>query len=348
MPDYVYIFNGQKYTANAININSYQNIGTLTTVTLANLSQVNYNTSFTLTATINSTTTVAAGGTLTLQKLSGTSWVTVATSTLSFAGGSTPWSSTASFTGLKQTTVTTYRVLYGGDSSYRNATSNSVTVKCWGSKTTTKTFSCYAARSHYNVGSNTYSSLIRSGTDLYQGYESSYGKEVSQVLFDNGSAVPYYLNAEGGGGSTSTILGYFNSLSKVTISKVELYLNCKSWSVSSGGTAYIFPDGSYILQPSGGIDFTYYSGVATATSASWSTVSGAKWIDISSLTYYGFPAIGLWDFNNGGQQSLWSFTNGINLARNSTSNIYAGHFTGNDNTTSEPQLRFTFTYYTYL
>ena len=339
MPDFISYYKNNKYPSAQQQLSIGQVSGTPITVVLNVPSQVNSGVSFYFSGTLSA----AGTGTITIQKLNGTAWTTVTTAV---AGSS--WTS---LTMTPITTGTTFRAFYSGDATYQQNYSSSKTVKCWGIKTNQqKIFSCYSSRSHYVVNSNTYSSLVRtdSGNDLYQGYTSStYAKQVSQIYFDNASSIINgYLNVEGGGGSTSTIIGYFNSLSSVTITKVELYLNCKSWAVSSGGTAYVFPSIYLALVGATNMDFAFYSGVP-AISASWSTVSGSKWIDVSSFNYMG-PSLGKWDYTlNGNVINFWAMFNGFDLARNNTSNIYYGRFTGNGDS-AEPQLRFTYSYYTYV
>jgi hypothetical protein len=320
-----------------------QNTGLDSTVTISAPSQVNSGSSFQITGTVSGSAATPTG-TVTIQKLSGTTWSDVKSGTLS--------SGSYIITGLTETTATTYRAYYLGDSVYgRKPSSTTPTVKCWGQITYTMgstgpvkgTTSYLSAKESYvytgiynwQSGLANYTGVTTNPTYIEQGYRSSNGYQTGTMMTFSYSTLATYLD------------------SSCSVTKVELYLDAggNGWDTSTGGTAVIwynfFVNGQSVTN--GGLptstvvnayDYLIYLGYSQARS--WTSGTGAKWLDITSLTDYGFSTTGT--------NTIWhyGYASGITLVRNSTSNIYHGYFYPASNSTYGPKLRITFTKYGYV
>jgi hypothetical protein len=264
---------------------------TVTTITSIPTS-VNGSATFNITGTVKTTTGANASGTVQAQWLNGSTWTNAGTAVSVVSGGYT-------LTGLSETATRSWRVSFTASAGFLNSVSTTKTV-------TRKVLTSFTTV--YNptwVMSYAGDNSQRGADPLYQGYFSStWGNQKSAMRF------PY-----------STIRSDIGT--DGTVTKVELYLNAEHWGPDSGGTVRIrtHTDTASTAPTS----YASVSGVGgSEDTTAWSTKTGAKWCDITSLG-----------------TSAWKTTlTGCVLVSSSTATEYYGYFTGSG--TGKPQLRVTY------
>lgn len=273
---------------------------TTTTLTLS-ASTVNTGSSVTLTATVAGGTPPAASSVRFEVYYSTTgTWETLATDTAS------PWTTTHTPTSVRRQ----YRAVYLGatdttpnpDVIYQSSTSATKTVTLRVLTSFVKTYNATWTMSYSGGGSQ------RGADPIYQGYYSTtWDLQKSAIGF------PYAT-------IQSDLSGYED------ITKVELYLYAEHWGPDGGGTAVVKTHDEATSSAPG--TWGALSGLGGSTdSTPWSTKTGGKWCDITSLGVLGWA--------NG------SFS-GVALNPSSTATEYYGYFSGKGGT-NPPQLRITYT-----
>lgn len=327
MAERVTIYKNNTYPSMGQGLSVRQAIGTVSTITLSAPTQVNSGSTVGLSGTLTS----GATGTITLQKLSGSSWINVSSTT-----ATTPWLITAPAI----TTGTTYRVVYGGDGTYQSSTSSSKIVKCWGKlPAVTITPSLTDTNYYYRLNTN----VDGTGGNGY----------IGTTKFANLDTTPSYLalgvDANNGKQASAFTFNY-TTLSNLTsdcyITSVNLSLNATGWAVSSGGTVKIWFNVYYpsLPLPTSTSDVLEFYGLDSTdnVTASWSTKTGSKTISLNKLNWYGNGTASV--TSAGENNTIWHYglASGITLYVNNSSSIYDGTFSTN------PTLSITYYKYGYL
>lgn len=269
-------------------------VGATASTTTLSISPTSVNGSGTITLTALVDGGAVTTGTVAFDYLSGSTWVEFAQDT---AGA--PYTTTRAISA-----DTTFRARFLGNASKFASTSGSVTAQAKVLTTYVKTYAC--------AGTGTYSGGGSKRTDtshMFQGYyDGTWDTQKSVAVF--GTAMQ------------SDLVGAYD------ITKVEVYLNALHWGPGDGGTAVLHTiNNSSVPSTWGGV-----ASLSAADNTAWTTKTGAKWCDISSLK--GVPS----DWTSGGTKK------GIALYINSTSNEYYGYMAGNGES-GEPQLRITYRKY---
>lgn len=268
---------------------------TVTSVTSIPSSGTSFNILFTV------KTTAGAGvssGSAQAQYLNGSTWT-------NSGAAVTMTGSTGNYTAsVSQSATRQWRIVYTAAGAYTSSTSSTYSVAYQTLTTFTKTYAC--------SGSGTYDGDGSKRTDsghMYQGYYSStHGIQRSMAIF------PTTIQTD--------LAGAYD------IQKVEVYLNCLHWGPDSGGTVEVCTHNNTSVPAAWGSIASLAGYDATA----WTTKTGAKWCDISSI----MGSLANWQ--SGGTKK------GIALYFNSTALEYYGYFSGNGET-GEPQLRITYRKY---
>lgn len=245
------------------------------------------------TVTLTATVSGTPTGSVVFEYLSGTTWREISTDTGS------PWTATKMING-----ATSFRARYLGNGTDQPSTSATKTVSTKTLQTFTKT---YAAT---GTGSYSESGTKRTDSDhIFQGLVSSVWDEQRSVIVFGTQIQSDLADAH-------------------DITKVELFLNALHWGQNSGGTVCIRTINNTVVPST----WAGANDISTYDATSWSTKTGAKWCDISSIK--GAAS----DWKAGGTKkgiALWAFSG---LAE------YYGYFAGNGET-NEPQLRITYRKY---
>jgi hypothetical protein len=331
MAERVTIYKSSLYPSTQQALSVKQTNGTPTATTIAGPTQVNSGGTVGLSGTISPTPT----GTVTIQKLSGTSWVNVSTVAISTLLPGT-WSYTAPAISVQ----TTYRAIYNGDATYQASTSSSKIVKCWGKlPAVTITPSLTDANYYYRLNTNVDGTLGNNYTGT--------------TKFANLDTTPSYLalgvDANNGKQASAFTFNY-TTLSNLTsdcyITSVNLSLNATGWAVSSGGTVKIwfnlyFPSYPLPTSTSDVLEFYGVDGTDNVT-ASWSTKTGSKTISLNKLNWTNNSTASV--TSAGVNNTIWHYglASGITLYVNNSTSIYDGTFSTN------PSLSITYYKYGYL
>ena len=283
-------------TSTSINqqaLNVYSGNGTATTTTLTIPSQVNAGAVVPMTVVVAGT---SATGNAIIQYLNGSSWSNTTRSvTISGGTGSVNYPSISG--------KTTFRVYYQGDGTNAPSYSKSYVVYVYGIKsfTLTPTVTRYTTYTGVSSPYNTpplyyslaYDTVETAATQGIQGRTSSTtGVQATEIIFP---------------ANAFSVLTSSCSVTKVTITLSPTF------SQSSGGALYAWYNQSQYDQQG-------YAPTAqgNAKSLTWTTKTGSKTIDITTLTdtSFGFSATGtntIWTYSYGSSQA-----GGITIWRNTT------------------------------
>lgn len=254
---------------------------------------INAGQTVTLTANVTDGTNPVTTGQIAFEWTRGSGWNLQATVSVNGSG-------VAQLTPGAPGSSITWRARYVANGAYLGSTSSSVAVTVRSLQTFVTTFNSSWSMSYSGSGGQ------RTATDCYQGYVSStWGNQKSLVGF---------------GDMTTTLAA------AVSITKVEFYLYADHWYNNSGGTCYLGVHNK-MSAPSSWTE----SGVTTGIIGSaWSSKTGGKWTDITSV----------------GNKDNWKTGGyrGMSIGPGpSTSNAYYSYFRGYSYSSGKPLLRFTYT-----